>query len=549
MSSLQQFTGPGTNSIVGHNIPIIQQANVDLAENIIDDVLSAIDEETTKQKWIDLENRNNLKEGELRVADGLLTSTFMVPLKSFSNLYETVQRRLSDVITQSAIFKIHREKDPNVREVQLQQSKLGHKLQTLCSYKEIKRSKRFVGTILFAILSIITVIGIQDALASSSRLVKKEDVSLKIDVSKEKLELERMEIKRSQNSLKRITDLEKRLDAFDHNTAIDEFVHMLKQTVENENRELDSIINPESYVFEHSLIMERIASDILNFFSNKSDDLFDHVLGTGITEVMYFTTFNTIILQSESSNSCEDAHAMIVANTIIPNRNVVGFPTEDPQKFETEDGKYVYVAKEYISAGSEFRPANSLASQRMIMSSPNIGVTVLNNTVFLVDNQGLHLDIVISCPNKPLVQETLYSSPFLRLHTSCEITSEHLNISSFSKDYIHDDIAVKLDFYDLADEDNDFNIGYHKTPIDNKHDITEMFELADDIFRKKTGILQHEMKRLETTSSIGRMLQKVGNTVSEWFNTSLHKIVGIVATVVGVICGIMLLVVMLKCCK
>ena len=547
MSNLQQLITPDTNWVINYNTPIIKQTSNDLATDTTEAVLLAIDEETAIKKWNDWENRHILKKGEIRVADGTLTSTFMVPLKEFSNGYETILDRVSDLISKSKNFKIHLEEDPNVREVQSLGTELGNKLQTLCSNKDHTRDRRFAGIILFALASIITIGGITSALTSSSRLVSKEDISKGIDVSKEKLHLEQLEITRSHKDYKRITALDDRYFALAHNNAIDEFVQVLKQTAENQNRELDFITNPGSYNFAPSLFMERIASDILNFFSNNSNDLFDHVLGTGITEMHYFTTFNTIIIQSDSSNSCEDAHALVVANTIIPNNNVVGYPTQDPQKFQTNDGRIIYIAKQSIATGSKFRPANSLSSQRMIISSPSISVTVLNNTVFAIENNGIHLDIVIECPDKPLVQETLYNSPFLRLHTSCKLRSEHLNISTYTRDYIHDDIIVKLNIYDMEDEEKDFNIGYHKTPIENRHDITEMFEMADDIFKKETEILQHEMKRLENNPSIGRMFEKIGSTVSGWFSTALHKIVGIIAVIVAGISGLLLLVIVFKC--
>ena len=380
-------------------------------------------------------------------------------------------------------------------------------------------------------------------------MVDKEDIAIGLNASLERRELERIEIERIRKNAKRLDALEHRMDSMEHEYKIDKFAQKMKHTIKNENKELDFIADPKSYTFEPSVIMERMAFDILNFFSNKSDDLFDHVVGTGITEVLYFTTFTTIILQSESSNSCEDAFAMIVAKTIIPNRNVVGKPTQDPQKFETDDGKFIYIADSYISEGSKFRPARSLSSQRLIMSSSNISVTVLNNTVFAIDNKGLHFDIVIRCPGKPYAQETLYNNPFLRLHTSCEIVSEHLNISSYSRDYIYDEIAVSLGIYKLEQEEKDFNIGYHKTPIDNKHDIQEMFEKAEDIFQKESEILQLEMIRLEKTSSIGKMFSKVGKGISGWFMNSLHTIVGVICVILGTISGVMLLVILFKCCK
>ena len=549
MSPLQQFNNPGTNYLPVENTTIIQQTTADLAATVLDDILIAIDEETTTKKWEDWQSRHFLKEDQMRVADGTLTSTFIVPLRRISKGYSLIKGKVLDLITNSKEFDINKEDNEHIRAVQLEATELGNKLQTLCSQKEHARSKRFIGSILFVVFSIIAVVGVRDALSSSSRLVNKEDISTGIDASREKSELEKIQIERAQKDAKRLDALEHRIDNMEHNYAIDKFAQVLLLAAKNENRELELIANPESYNYEPSFFMERMASDILNSFSNKSDDLFDHVVGTGITEVMYFSTFNTIVLQGESANNCEDAHAMVVAKTIIPNRNVVGSPTQNPQKFKTQNGKFVYIAEAYIPEGSKFRPARSLSSQRLIMSSSNISVTVLNNTVFMIDNKGLHLDIVISCPDKPNTKETLYNAPFVRLHTSCEITSEHLNISSFSKDYIHDEIAVMLDIYDLTDEEKEFNIGYHRTPVDNKHDITRMFEMADDIFLKESEILQHEMKQLENNPSIWRLFQKLGNTVSGWFKNSLQTIVGVVALVVGAICGIMVLMFMFKSCK
>ena len=87
------------------------------------------------------------------------------------------------------------------------------------------------------------------------------------------------------------------------------------------------------------------------------------------------------------------------------------------------------------------------------------------------------------------------------------------------------------------------------TPIENKHDIRELFEKVDDIFQKKTEILQQEMIRLENTPSLGKWFEKIGTTVSEWFKNSVQIIVGVIAVIVGSMCGLILLVILFKCCK
>ena len=119
MSNLQQLITPDANWIFNYNTPIIKQTNNDLATDKTEDVLLAIDEEKAIKKWNDWEKRHILKKGEIRVADGTLTSTFIVPLKEFSNGYETIQERVADLISKSKNFRIHLEEDPNVREVQI----------------------------------------------------------------------------------------------------------------------------------------------------------------------------------------------------------------------------------------------------------------------------------------------------------------------------------------------------------------------------------------------------------------------------------------------
>ena len=535
-------------SNTGINLPIIDQ-NSKTTNSYNKEGAKKIEDESKKQ-LNDLEFRDMLEKDLLRVADGILTSTFIVPLDQFFKVPVTIQRTVSNLISRSKELDMNQEENENLKEVQLEATKFQNKLKTLCSFKESVRKKRFARINLFAALSIVSVIsGIGSAITNSSRLVSKEDTLISLEASKERKELERLEIERERKNAERLDALDHRMDSLEHDYAFDKFAQVLKHIAAIDNKELDVITHPESYTYGHSKFMERMAFDILNFFSNKSDDLFDHVIGTGITKVLYFTTFSTIILQNERSTSCNDAHAMIVAQTIIPNKNVFGKATQDPQKFKTDDGRFMYIADSYILEGSNFRPTRSLSSQRLIMTSSNISVTVLNNTMFVIGNKGLHFDIVIRCPGKPYAQETLYNNPFLRLHTSCEIVSEHLNISSYSRDYIYDEIAVSLGIYKLEQEEKDFNIGYHKTPIVNKHDIQEMFEKAEDIFQKESEILQLEMIRLENTSSIGKMFSKVGKSIAGWFMNSLHTIVGVICVILGTISGVMLLVILFKCCK
>ena len=159
------------------------------------------------------------------------------------------------------------------------------------------------------------------------------------------------------------------------------------------------------------------------------------------------------------------------------------------------------------------------------------------------------MDINISCPGQNATQKKLYNNPFLRLKTECEVSSVHLNISSYTQEYQQDKIAEELNLFDDIDEELNYIIGYHRTTIDNKNDLSIMFEMAHDIFTKETEILQHEMERLEGESSIIKELEKAGTAVSEWFNKELHTIVGTILGIAFAIFCILFLIGLYKCCS
>lgn len=513
-------------------------------------------EKLSKAEFYEWKHRNILKRKEFRPAQGTLESTFFVPLKSYTTKFLGIQNEAFEIISRSKGFGLQLSENPQLKAAQIAAKKLENAMKTLCSHKEKSsgkkghvREKRFFTFLIFFVLTTITAYGISTAVNSSNRLITKEDIEIANETAAEKHELRKIEIARLEKDSKRIDDLEKRFDRMEHMQAVTNYGRKLKQVAEMAYTQLRLLLRPDSYEFEPSIFMEKMAQDILQHFSDRGNDLFDHVIGTGVAEVLYLSTFKNFIVQDKDSNSCEDSHVMIKATTMIPYEDIVGTETDVPQRYATEDGRFFYINKDFIADGSNFRPDHSLSSQRLIMSSSNISVTVLNNTVFMIDNKGLHLDIVISCPGKPNTQETIYNSPFVRLHTSCEITSTHLNISSFIREVIQDDLSEELGLYDITDEILDFNAGYHRSPIDDKHDISEMFEKADDIFVKETEILQNEMKRIENTTSITKLFEKIGSTVSDWFTNSLHKIVGGVCVVLGIICGLFFLWILFKCCS
>ena len=507
---------------------------------------------TFKEESTDWKHANLLKKNYIRAAKGIVSSEFLVSLNPFETQIQKITNDTSDLEKKAKNFNVNYKEHAILKEAQTKTKGLKNFLQTVCSsisYTTKRVNKRFVSLIVFSILISIAAYGISEAVASSSRLLTREDIKTANDTSAERFLLNKLELKRLNKDSKRIDSLEERIDKAEFNDAFDEVARKLVQLAENEIKELQLMINPESYKFENSFFMERMALDIRSYFAANQNDLFDHVYGTGITEVMYFTTFQTIVLRDGNSNDCEDGSLRIVAKTIIPNTDIVGTATEDPQRYETQDGRNLYIGKDFIPEGSAFRPERSLSSQRLILTSKEISLTVLNNTVFMIQNKGLHLDINITCPGKNATQKTLYNNPFLRLHTECEVSSVHLNISSYTQEYQKDKVFDDLNLFDNIDEELNYVIGYHRTALDNKHDISEMFEKAHDIFIKETEILQHEMEKLEGESSIIKELEKAGTAVSEWFNQSLHTIVGTILGIALCIVCILFLVGLIKCCS
>ena len=493
---------------------------------------------------------NTLRKDNILAANGIVTSSYLVPLEPFAKTAGKLRKNMFDIGQKIWEYNGHHKENAILNTVHTEYQELKNLLQTICS-RTSGRQKRFVSLIVFSIILSIAAYGISSVAASSSRLLTKEDIQTANTASEERYLLSKLELKRLENDSRRIDSLEKRIDKIEFNDAVDEIGRKWKLMAENDRRELELILKPETYRFEESSFMNKIAQDIRTYFAKTNKDLFDRVSGTGITEILYFTSFATIALRDGQSMACEDGFVMVVATTIIPNTDIVGTATEDPQRYTTQDGRYLYIGQDYITDGSTFRPSNSLSSQRLILSSREISVSVLNNTVFMIENNGLHLDINITCPGN-FTQETLYNNPFLKLHTSCKVSSLHLNISTFTQQYQIDiDVDVDLDLFENIDEDLDYIIGYHRTPIDNKHDIIEMHSKAEDIFVKETQILQHQMEKLEGEFStiFIKWLDDAGTVVTGWINGSMHNVVaGFVAFVIC-IGMILFLVVIYKCCS
>ena len=506
-----------------------------------------------EEELYDWKHRDLLKENNIRAAIGTVTSTFIVHLKPISELAMNITKNTFDTYKKLKEFHGNHEENAILKAAQAKAQGLQNLLQTVCSptssTNKRRQNKRFVSFIIFFVLTSIAAYGISKAVANSSRLITKQDIQIANTTAEERFLLSKLEIKRLQKDSKRIGSLEERIDKIEFNDAVDELSRKYEQTVENEKRELQLILAPDSYDFEESNFMQQMAFDIRSYFAATNNDLFEHVYGSGITEVLYFTTFQTVALRDGNSDACEDGYVMIVATTIIPNTNIIGTATEDPQKYKTQDGRFLYIGKDFIPDGTTFRPTKSLSSQRLVLTSGEISVSILNNTVFMVENNGLHLDINITCPGKNVTHETLFNNPFLKLQTSCEVSSTHLNISTFTQEYQQDEIAVELNLFENIDEESHYVIGYHRTPIQNNKDIGEMYAKAHDIFIKETEILQHQMKKLEGDFSFVKELEKAGTVVSGWFNQSLHTIVGAIVGILIFIGVILFLVAVSKCCS
>ena len=552
---------PATGIGLPQNNPLINPATsitaINQAITISANSIPEVDLETLhpndisiKDKMTEWKPTDLLKKNNIRAANGIVTSAFYVHLQPFAKTIERLKGRMFDIGKKNWEYNGHHKENAILKTVQTRYEELQNLLQTICT-RTSGPQKRFVALIVFSIIISIAAYGISSVAASSSRLITREDLQTANTTAEERFLLTKLELKRLEKDSKRIDSLERRIDKMEFNDGVDEYGRKLKMEAEYEKRELELILKPETYRFEESSFMKKIAQDIRTYFAKINNDLFDHVSGTGITEVLYFTTFTTIALRDGHSIACEDGYVMVVATTIIPNTDIVGTATEDPQRYTTQDGRYLYIGQDYITDGSTFRPSNSLSSQRLILSSREISVSVLNNTVFMIENNGLHLDINITCPGN-FTQETLYNNPFLKLHTSCKVSSLHLNISTFTQQYQIDiDVDVDLDLFENIDEDLDYIIGYHRTPIDNKHDIIEMHSKAEDIFVKETQILQHQMEKLEGEFStiFIKWLDDAGTVVTGWINGSMHNVVaGFVAFVIC-IGMILFLVVIYKCCS
>ena len=529
---------PMTQNVIPNDvmIPMIPQTNP------MDEVLEKISSDS---------NYENIKEHQMRAASGSLQSLYLVSLAPFRLQVDKLENETFELVN---IIKKSFGNDTVFANVQAAQTKirrLKNFLQNVCGRsKNRNRDKRFISVLFFFIFTTLAVAGISTAVGYSSRLITKEDIQTANETSIEKLQLNNAEIKRLEKNSKRLDTLEDRYDDIELKTAINKNAQHIDQTAEADFKELESLLEPERVTSEASYFIKEMVFDIRKFYASTNNDLFEHVVGTGVSQVFFFTSFQTVVLQDGNTDSCDNGHVMIVANTINPNMDIVGTKTKEPQTYETKDGRHFYIKKDFIIDGSPFRPAESLSSQRLIITSKQISVTVLNNTFFVIYNNELNLNIQITCPGKNVSQETLYKNPFLKLNTSCELSSEHLNISTFTQDYQQDELTENIHSLTLEniDEKFDFDIGYHTRLIEDKNDISEMYEKANDIFIKETEILQHEMKKLEEEKSLWKLLEKAGGAVSGWFNKSLHVIVGAIAFGAVIFMVILVLAIIIKCC-
>ena len=519
-------------------IPMLPQTNI---LNPIPEVFEKISS--------DLE-RENLKAHQIRAASGFLQSSYFVPLVHSRKKVDKLENELFGLVNSLKKSFGNDTVFTNVQAAQTKIRSLKNLLQNVCGRSKNSnrnRDKRFFSVLLFFIFTTIAVAGISTAVGLSSRVITKEDIQTANETSIEKLELTNAEIKRLEKNSKRLDTLEDRYDDIEHKTVINKYAQNLDQDARAEFKELESILEPERVTSEDSYFIKHMVLDIRKYYASTNNDLFEHVVGTGVSQVFFFTSFQTAVLQDGNTDSCDNGYVMIVAKTINPIMDVVGTKTKEPQTYETNDGRHFYIKEDFIIDASPFRPAESLSSQRLIISSKMISVTVLNNTMFMIYNNENNLNIQITCPGKNVSQETLYKNPFLRLHTSCELSSEHLNISTFAQDYQEDEVTDLLK-PDNIDKKIDFDIGYHRRLVDDKNDISEMYEKANDIFFKETEILQHEMKKLEEEESIWKLLEKAGDAVTGWFNRSLLVIVGAIAYGGVIIMVILVLLIIIKCC-
>mgnify|MGYP001379644453 CR=1 FL=1 len=75
---------------------------------------------------------------------------------------------------------------------------------------------------------------------------------------------------------------------------------------------------------------------------NDDEDIFQNVIGNGISEVLYLTSFEKAILQEEQNNDCKDASVMLVATTIHPMTEISGTKTEIYQQYKTDVGNQFF---------------------------------------------------------------------------------------------------------------------------------------------------------------------------------------------------------------
>ena len=507
-----------------------------------------------KSKIVEWDNRKILEEHRMRPSHGFLQSTFIATLKSVSEKSDLIREKAHETVrTAKEKFDINIEKNANILKARLGAQRLKRMLSTICEYKKdashIVREKRFVGALFLFLFVTISSYGIAAAVATSSRVINLEDVELEKDVAEEKLALNEIEIKRLEMNSGNINEIVQKVDVMEHKIALDNYGRYLEHSATSAIRELSFYTNPDLWLYEESPFLEKMSLDIRSFYSSKHDeDLFQNVIGNGISEVLYLTSFKKVILQEAQNNDCKDASVMLLATTIHPMREISGTKTEIFQQYKTDVGnKFFYINEKYIAKGTNYRPEESLAAQRLVMTSASITATVLNNTVFQI-HSSTPLKVNITCPNTTKTV-TLFNSPMMKLNISCSITSPHLNISSFYQEYQEDFIADKFGLFDFdkSDYDLDFLIGYQHKPLTNTNDMTEMHKMAHEIFVKQTQITQNEMEALENDPPLGKMIRDAGNVFVGWFKEALHHIALVIAVIVGAILVIISIFLFIKC--
>ena len=439
----------------------------------------------------------NFQDESIFVAEGAIHHDYSLPMRIVSNEFKQLAASYSQLLN-----LVGEDKKGNVDFIEHSIKKTKNLLQTLCPAQVT--GKRAIFTILIVgLITFVASVGTSTTIAYAAGAFNKVE-----PITKEVLKI--------QENINNLEDVLSRkvveiIEALQIGFKSHLIAHDLEKAFEMVHSFIVVAVKPDEWDFTENSFLHFIQEYVAKSGQIQIGNKFGSHPTSTLLLLSAVQTGMFINSTIEEHGNCDDLSLVSSFKTVIPYGHAAK-PTEIDRKFVLNDGKFIWISTRSFLAPTKFRPQNKLSWNRRITSDEHISsVYVVNNTLIIVE---ANITALMQC-NEVQKQINIEGAVLVRIPLACQLTSDHLNISSYK--------VITLASKEVLTVAAQYPTLHYHQDLQNLSKIENLEEeelamLMTKIIEEKKEIIDMERKVIEQDDGSGLLsfLSGLWSTFSNW---------------------------------